>query len=94
MGALVTSAEEILREDHGAAAVRLKNPPTLARAAYRRALMIRTINQQMADVRDAAWETAERAQVPPTLAADVRTLLDANPTWSWDAAIAARAAAQ
>jgi DNA topoisomerase VI subunit B len=56
--------------------------------AYRRALLIHTINHLLDDAVKDAKKDANAAPVPKTLLTQVRRILKANPTMAWDAAVA------
>lgn len=60
--------------------------------AYRRAILIHTINDGIEDAQQAASERAKRARVPASLGHQVRRRLTADPTLAWDDAIAEIAA--
>jgi hypothetical protein len=56
--------------------------------AYRRALLVHTINETIDQARKAAEEAAAKASVPKTLLRQVRQRLKADPTTPWDEAVA------
>jgi hypothetical protein len=62
--------------------------------AYRRAILVHTINTKIEEAREAAEEVAEQASVPKNLLRQVRRLLKEDPTMAWDAAVAEIAGAK
>lgn len=62
--------------------------------AYRRAILVHTINTKIEEAREAAEKVAEQASVPKNLLHQVRRRLKQHPTMSWDDAVADLAAGQ
>jgi len=61
--------------------------------AYRRAMEIAIVREQLSEIEEAAHERVQEAGVPKSLAAKVRKRLKASPSKSWDQVIAELAAA-